>query len=100
MLFRSGEIGAIRILPNETWFQVPRAIEAKFKAALKRTGREGAEDESGIAIEQAHGTPPEMQRGPRGGRPNGGMQRRDFRDNQGDRGHRKGPRGPGRPPRA
>ncbi|MDF8334272.1 DEAD/DEAH box helicase [Novosphingobium cyanobacteriorum] len=95
-----GEIGAIRILPNETWFQVPRAIEAKFKAALKRTGREGAEDESGIAIEQAHGTPPELQRGPRGGRPNGSMQRRDFREGQGDRGHRKGPRGPGKPPRA
>eukprot|EP01037_Dinobryon_pediforme_P005603 gene5603-5662_t len=45
------EIGAIRIGANETHFQVPRAVEAKFRAALKRTAMPGAEDESGITIE-------------------------------------------------
>ncbi|MEO0031141.1 MAG: hypothetical protein RIS94_899 [Pseudomonadota bacterium] len=82
-----GEIGAIRIMPTETWFQVPRAIEARFRAALKRTLREGAEDESGIVIEAAQGTPPSPGRpgpakhgarpanGPRGPRPHGGNRR-------------------------
>lgn len=45
------EIGAIRIAANETFFQVPRAIEARFRAALARTAVPGSEDESGIAIE-------------------------------------------------
>jgi ATP-dependent RNA helicase DeaD len=45
------EIGAIRIAANETYFQVPRNVEAKFRAALKRTSIPGAEDESGITIE-------------------------------------------------
>jgi len=51
------EIGAIRIAANETFFQVPRAVEAKFRAALKRTARDGAEDESGILIEPSPETP-------------------------------------------
>ena len=45
------EIGAIRIAANETFFQVPRSIEAKVREALQRTLTEGAEDESGIRIE-------------------------------------------------
>ena len=45
------EVGAIRIAANQTFFQVPRAIEAKFRAALARTGRPGEEDEAGITIE-------------------------------------------------
>jgi ATP-dependent RNA helicase DeaD len=40
-------VGAIRIAANQTHFQIPRAIAAKFSAALARTAREGAEDESG-----------------------------------------------------
>ena len=52
-----GEIGAIRIAANETFFQVPRAVVAKFSEALKRTAREGAEDESGVRIEPAPDTP-------------------------------------------
>jgi ATP-dependent RNA helicase DeaD len=47
------EIGAIRISANETFFQVPSAVEAKFRAAVKRTAREDAEDESAIIIERA-----------------------------------------------
>ncbi len=45
------EIGAIRIEANETRFEIPRAIAAKFAAALVRTANPGGEDESGIAIE-------------------------------------------------
>jgi len=70
------EIGAIRISANETHFQVPRAIVPKFSAALARTAREGAEDESGLHIELSPDTPREVARdnarsAPRGG-PRGG----------------------------
>ncbi|MFN2100073.1 DEAD/DEAH box helicase [Altererythrobacter sp. MF3-039] len=37
------EIGAIRVGPNESWFQVPRAIAAKFAETLLRTA--SSEDE-------------------------------------------------------
>ena len=47
------EIGAIRITPGETFFQVPRAIEAKFRDALARTSKPGDEDEAGITIERS-----------------------------------------------
>ena len=71
------EIGAIRIAPNETHFQVPRAIEAKFRDAVKRTSNPGAEDESGITIEVAPDSPREAarenaQRHKLGPRPSGG----------------------------
>lgn len=52
-----GEIGAIRIAANETYFQVPRAIEARFRSALARTSVPGSEDESGIVIELSPETP-------------------------------------------
>ncbi len=61
------EIGAIRIMGSETHFQVQRAAEAKFKAALQRTARVGAEDETGIHIERA----PDQQAQPRDERPQG-----------------------------
>ncbi|MBA4040810.1 MAG: DEAD/DEAH box helicase [Sphingobium sp.] len=35
-----GEVGAIRIGPNETFFQIPRSVAAKFQDALKRTASE------------------------------------------------------------
>jgi ATP-dependent RNA helicase DeaD len=57
-----GEIGAIRIGANETHFQVPRAVEARFRDALAKTAREGAEDESGIRIETAPEAPRETAR--------------------------------------
>lgn len=55
------EIGAIRIAANETHFQVPRAIAAKFQDALARTANPGAngDDESGITIELSLGGPRE-----------------------------------------
>ena len=80
------EIGAIRIGANDTYFQVPRNVEAKFRAALKRTSIPGAEDESGITIEFS----PEP---PKDNKPT------HSRDNAGQA--PRGPRGPVRkgPPR-
>ena len=67
------EIGAIRILPTETWFQVPSAIAAKFASAVQRSGDPQADDESGVRIEQAEGQPPSPggHRGERTGAPHG-----------------------------
>ena len=58
------EIGAIRIAANETFFQVPRSIEAKVREALQRTMTEGAEDESGIRIEPSPETPRDLAKQP------------------------------------
>ena len=49
------EIGAIRIAASETHFQVPRAIAAKFGAALARTA--GSEDGGDVLIELSPDTP-------------------------------------------
>jgi ATP-dependent RNA helicase DeaD len=61
------EVGAIRIGPNDTSFQVPRALAAKFQSAVARTA--GGDDD--VLIEASSGPPP-MQRGSgnKGGRPN------------------------------
>ena len=48
------EVGAIRIGANETFFQVPRAIAARFTAALARTAQQEEEDE-GLRIEPSSG---------------------------------------------
>src|SRR5690606_26405119 len=45
------EVGAIRIGPNETHFQVPRAIADRFAAALARTA--GTEEGGDVTIEPA-----------------------------------------------
>ncbi|MDY0958376.1 MULTISPECIES: DEAD/DEAH box helicase [unclassified Sphingomonas] len=99
------EIGAIRIQPDETMFEIPSALASRFVAALKRTEADHAEDD--IAIEQADGPPAggSSHGGPRrngpggggrpGGRPNGaggpgGPRRYSPRPTQG------GPRGPRR----
>ena len=49
------EIGAIRIGPGETHFQVPSAVARKFADAVKRTAGIDGDDESGITIEQSEG---------------------------------------------
>ena len=55
------EIGAIRIGPGETHFQVPRAIAGKFSEALVRTA--GSEsDEEALLIEQSDEAPREAAR--------------------------------------
>ncbi|WP_022686937.1 DEAD/DEAH box helicase [Sphingomonas phyllosphaerae] len=45
------EIGAIRIGPSETQFQVPSALAGRFAAAVKASANADGEDESGIRIE-------------------------------------------------
>ena len=65
-----GEIGAIRVGPGETWFQIPRGIASKFMAAVQRTANADGEDESGVRIEQAHGEPPRAGGGAQRGGPN------------------------------
>lgn len=99
------EIGAIRIAPNETHFQVPRAIADKFARALERTADPAGEDESGIRIEPSDGPreaarqhrkgQPRSNAAPWAARPTGdrGGERRSF----GPGGHK--PSRDGKPPR-
>jgi len=81
------EIGAIRIAVNETFFQIPRALEAKFRAAVARTANPGSEDESGITIDLSPETPRDAARE---NRPRG--------EHRGNRGNDRGPRPGGHPP--
>lgn len=86
------EIGAIRIAASETFFQIPRALEAKFRAAVARTAQPGSEDESGITIDLSPETPRDAAREnrPRGENRGG---------HPGNRGNDRAPRpGGGRPP--
>ncbi len=57
------EVGAIRIAPNETMFQIPRAIAGKFMASVKRTA--GEEAEGGVQFEVVEGGPEQAVREPR-----------------------------------
>jgi ATP-dependent RNA helicase DeaD len=97
------EIGAIRIGPNETWFQVPRAIAGKFASAAARTANAGGEDESGVRIEQADGPPAASPGAPRGRkqmhqRPREGALA-PRREGGAGKGSGAPPRGDGAPPR-
>lgn len=47
------EIGAIRIGPSETFFQVPRSAAPKFIDALARTAGSGEDEQDAIVIEQS-----------------------------------------------
>ncbi|MGN3975425.1 DEAD/DEAH box helicase [Tsuneonella sp. SYSU-LHT278] len=93
------EIGAIRIGPSETFFQVPRTIADRFAGAVARTA--GSEDGGDILIEASAQSPRDMARGHRkaggaGGKPP--FKRNDDRRGPAPRGkpggkpHRKGPR--------
>ena len=66
MLCRRGhitraEIGAIRIGPGETLFEVPRAAAGRFMQAVRRTATD-ADDEGGVRIEPVQGKPREAAR--------------------------------------
>jgi ATP-dependent RNA helicase DeaD len=52
------EVGAIRIGPAETRFQVSRAAAARFAQAIARTARPDGTDESGVRIEPVDSVPP------------------------------------------
>ena len=47
------EIGAIRIGPSETLFNIPLAIADRFAEAVSRTANKDGEDDSGVAITPA-----------------------------------------------
>ncbi len=63
-----GEIGAIRISANETLFEVPQVIAARFLAAVRRTA---GDDDDGVEIEAIEGQPREAARQNRRERRNG-----------------------------
>ena len=46
------EVGAIRIAPGETWFQVPQGVAAKFASAIARAAGPNGEDEDGIRLDR------------------------------------------------
>jgi ATP-dependent RNA helicase DeaD len=48
------EVGAIRIMPDETRFQIPRAAAGRFIASVKRTA---GPDDDGVMIEASDGPP-------------------------------------------
>ncbi|WP_313440250.1 DbpA RNA binding domain-containing protein, partial [Novosphingobium sp.] len=75
-------VGQIRIMANQTYFQIPRAQADQFVRAVERTANEDSGDvENTIRIEQAQDTPREVGRerrreGPqgRGRKPHGGRE--------------------------
>ena len=88
------EIGAIRIAPNDTWFQVPRAIADRFADAVRRTADPKGEDENGIHIEPAPDGPREMARDNRRGAGNDAPRRNGPRGNAPHSDERRPPRRP------
>lgn len=49
------EIGAIRVGPNDTWFQVPRSISAKLAETIERTASQDDEQDAIVIEESPHG---------------------------------------------
>jgi len=58
------EVGAIRIAPGETRFQIPRALAQRFSEAVKRTANSEGEGEVNIVL--AEGPPGPTDRGDHG----------------------------------
>ena len=61
------EIGAIRIGPKETMFNIPRAIADRFAEAVVRTANQDGEDDSGVSITPAPDGPTYPPRRDKGG---------------------------------
>lgn len=49
------EIGAIRVGPDESWFQIPRTIAAKFAETVQRTASDDDEQDAIVIEESAEG---------------------------------------------
>lgn len=89
------EIGAIRIGPEETMFEIPRGLANKFSESLHRTEGEDRSPEGGIRIIPADGPPAPQRSGPRPGGPGGRPNRPVLVRPLGPQGHpTSGPRGP------
>ena len=97
------EIGAIRIGPKETMFNIPRAIADRFAEAVVRSANADGEDDSGVSITPAPDGPTYPPRrdkgghsGPRDAAPRSTLGRAPGGDRGfGDRSGPRGPRGPG-----
>ncbi|MEL7689942.1 DEAD/DEAH box helicase [Citromicrobium bathyomarinum] len=95
------EVGAIRIGPNETYFQIPRAIADKFADAVNRTAGDG-EDGEDIRIEPSATGPRDAARTNRKAHPGahrdskpkphrknfGGKPKGDFKGNRANKPHK------------
>ena len=91
------EVGAIRIGPDETYFQIPRAIADKFSDALARTAGDG-NDGDDVRIEASATGPRDTARANRKGPPQGrrnGKPKPHRKNN--DATVRPGPKGKGPP---
>ncbi|PQM28122.1 DEAD/DEAH box helicase [Sphingopyxis lindanitolerans] len=87
-----GEIGAIRIGPKETMFNIPRAIADRFAEAVVRSANADGEDDSGVSITPAPDGPtypPRRDKSPRDAAPRATLGRAPGGD--------RSPRGPGGP---
>ena len=82
------EVGAIRITADETHVEIPRALEAKFDAALARTAASEDPDDT-VLIEKSAGGPREQARENRRGPTGRGAPDRNYAK-PGPRVHRKG----------
>lgn len=94
------EIGAIRIGPKETMFNIPRAIADRFAEAVLRSANADGEDDSGVSITPAPDGPtypPRRDKGGHGGPRDGAPRSTLGRAPGGDRGFGDRPRGPGAP---
>ncbi|MGH6696640.1 DEAD/DEAH box helicase [Sphingopyxis sp.] len=90
------EIGAIRIGPKETMFNIPRAIADRFAEAVVRSANEDGEDDSGVSITPAPDGPtypPRRDKGSGDRAPRSTLGRAPGGDRAGPRGPRPG--GPG-----
>ncbi|WP_338426339.1 DEAD/DEAH box helicase [Sphingopyxis kveilinensis] len=90
------EIGAIRIGPKETMFNIPRAIADRFAEAVVRTANQDGEDDSGVSITPAPDGPtypPRRDKGSGDRAPRSTLGRAPGGERSGPR----GPRGPARP---
>lgn len=93
------EIGAIRMAQNETLFEVPQAVAARFHAAVRRTANEGDDD---VEIVPVEGKPREASRQNRRERPGDDSRPHRPKPSGGPRhdGPRHdGPRHTGKPPK-
>ena len=52
-----GQVGAIRIGDQDTHFQIPRDMAARFAEAIKRTANDDPESDGGVRIEPSNGPP-------------------------------------------
>ena len=93
------EIGAIRIAPNETFFQIPRQLADRFAIAVQRTAEAEADGER-VLIEPSAEAPREIARERRkehGPRVHAKPHRKGGAPGSEPRGPDAGPRGKGKP---